>query len=80
MISAQDLGLSLPPRSVEPFPASWISPLPGPNFPSAPDRCLTHRFPYAVIFQYTDSQLIVVAVMHLKREPVSWQNNLPGKD
>ena len=73
MISAQALALSLPPRSVEP-PSAWTKLSPRTR------RCLTHRFPYAVIFQYTDSQLMVVAVMHLKREPVSWQNNLPGND
>lgn len=56
------------------FPSAWTKLSPRTR------RCLTHRFPYAVIFQYTDSQLIVVAVMHLKREPVSWQNNLPGND
>ncbi len=42
-------------------------------------RCLANRFPYAVIFQYTDTQLFIVSVMHMKREPDSWQNNLPIK-
>lgn len=42
-------------------------------------RCLANRFPYAVIFQYSDTQVFIVSVMHLKREPESWQNNLPIK-
>lgn len=53
-------------------PAAWTKISPRTR------RCLTHRFPYAIIFQYTDSHLFIVAVMHLKREPVAWQNNLPG--
>ena len=40
-------------------------------------RCLANRFPYAVIFQHTDTHVYIVAVMHLKREPDSWKNNLP---
>lgn len=51
-------------------PAAWTKLSPRTH------RCLTNRFPYAVIFQFTDTQLFIVAVMHLKREPDSWQNNL----
>lgn len=54
------------------FPAAWtiISP--------RTRRCLANRFPFAVIFQYTDTHIFIVAVMHLKREPDSWHNNLLG--
>lgn len=56
------------------FPAAWTM------LSSRTRRCLTNRFPYAVIFQYTDTHLFIVAVMHLKREPDSWQNNLPSDE
>jgi hypothetical protein len=53
------------------FPSAWT------KLSTRTHRCLTNRFPYAVIFQFTDTHLFIVAVMHLKREPDSWQNNLP---
>jgi plasmid stabilization system protein ParE len=40
-------------------------------------RCLTRRFPYAVIYQVRGETLWVVAVMHLHRDPRSWQDRLP---
>ncbi len=52
------------------FPSEWT------KLSLRTHRCLTNRFPYAVIFQFTDNHLFIVAVMHLKREPDSWQNNL----
>jgi hypothetical protein len=54
------------------FPAAWTA------LSWRTRRCLANRFPYAVIFQHTDSHLFIVAVMHLKREPDSWHNNLPS--
>lgn len=36
-------------------------------------RCLTHRFPFAVIYQMCDTCILVVAVMHLKRHPDFWK-------
>jgi len=56
------------------FPSAWTILSPRTR------RCLVNRFPYAVIFQYTDTHAFIVAVMHLKREPDSWQNNLPGDE
>lgn len=36
-------------------------------------RCLTHRFPFAVIYQAGETCLLVVAIMHLHRHPDSWK-------
>lgn len=52
------------------FPASWT------KLSSQTHRCLTHRFPYAVIYHCAGNELFIVAVMHLKRHPDSWRNNL----
>jgi len=52
------------------FPSSWTKLSPQTH------RCLTHRFPYAVIYYVTGHELFIVAVMHLKRNPDSWRNNL----
>lgn len=52
------------------FPTAWT------KLSSRTRRCLANRFPYAVIFQHNDTNILIVAVMHLKREPDSWQTNL----
>lgn len=53
------------------FPSAWT------RLSTRTRRCLANHFPYAVIFQYTDTEIFIVSVMHLKREPNSWQSNLP---
>ena len=35
-------------------------------------RCLVRTFPYGVLFRIENEQLVVVAVMHLHREPGYW--------
>jgi plasmid stabilization system protein ParE len=41
-------------------------------------RCLTHRFPYAVIFRMRDAGVLVIAVMHLRRHPDFWKKRVSG--
>jgi toxin ParE1/3/4 len=36
-------------------------------------RALVRRFPFAVVYQIKDSDLIVLAVMHLRRRPGYWK-------
>jgi plasmid stabilization system protein ParE len=42
-------------------------------------RCRTNRFPYGVICQVRGDILLIVAVMHLHREPRTWKDRL-GKE
>ena len=42
-------------------------------------RCITHRFPYGVLYMIHDDEPIVVAVMHVRRHPDSWRNR-PEQD
>jgi plasmid stabilization system protein ParE len=42
-------------------------------------RCRTNRFPYAVIYQVRKETLLIVAVMHLSREPETWKSRLRAK-
>ncbi|EAQ69987.1 plasmid stabilization system family protein [Synechococcus sp. RS9909] len=37
-------------------------------------RCLIHRFPYGVIYSFDDTQstILILAVMHLHRQPGYW--------
>jgi plasmid stabilization system protein ParE len=39
-------------------------------------RCLFHRFPYGVIYQIRGEEILVVAVMDLRRDPVSYKDLL----
>lgn len=50
------------------FPEAW------PRISLRTRRCITNKFPYGVIYQIQDNNVLVVAIMHMKRNPVSWQN------
>jgi hypothetical protein len=43
-------------------------------------RCRTNRFPYGVIYQIRKETLLIVAVMHLNREPETWKSRLRPKE
>jgi toxin ParE1/3/4 len=40
-------------------------------------RCLTMTFPFGVVFRIMSNQYVIVAVMHLHREPGYWKNRVP---
>ena len=56
-------------RIVE-FPEAW-SPL-----SRRTRRCPTNKFPYGIIYQARGEVLLVVAVMHLHRNPQTWKSRL----
>jgi len=37
-------------------------------------RCLAGTFPFGVLFREMPDQIVIVAVMHLHREPGYWKN------
>lgn len=39
-------------------------------------RCLTHRFPYGVIYSVEGNGVLILAVMHLSRKPGYWKNRV----
>ena len=36
-------------------------------------RCLTNRFPFGIVYTLKDGTIVIVAVMHLNREPDYWK-------
>ena len=35
-------------------------------------KCFLNGFPYAIIYQYDDENLMVVAIMNLHKKPIHW--------
>jgi plasmid stabilization system protein ParE len=56
------------------YPEAW-SPL-----SNRTRRCRTNRFPYGVIYQIREEDILVVAIMHLSRAPQTWKSRLKKKD
>lgn len=49
------------------FPKAW------PQISLRTRRCITNKFPFGVIYQIRDNGILVVAIMHMKRNPIHWQ-------
>ena len=39
-------------------------------------RFLTHRFPYAIVYQVKSDHILIIAVMHLHRRPGYWRDRV----
>ena len=52
------------------YPSAWHP------FTQNTRRCQTRRFPYGVVYQILESEILIVAVAHLHREPGYWQNRM----
>ena len=55
-------------RLILQFPQAW------PPFSKNTRRCLMNRFPYGIIYQDIKNEIIIIAIMHLNREPAYWHN------
>ena len=56
------------------YPEAWT------KLSKRPRRCRTNRFPYGVIYQVREETLLIVAVMHLSREPQTWKSRLKREE
>ncbi len=50
-----------------------VNPLLYPEVEQDVRRCLTKTFPYGVLFRIASDELVVIAVMHLRRDPGYWK-------
>jgi len=39
-------------------------------------RCLINRFPFGIIYQVRDNEVLIVAIAHLHRKPGYWKNRI----
>ena len=51
-------------------PTAW------PSMSDNTRRCITRRFPYGVIYEIREDDILVIAVTHLNREPGYWENRV----
>jgi len=51
-------------------PAAWHP------FTQNTRRCQTQRFPYGVVYQILEPEILIVAIAHLHREPGYWRHRL----
>ncbi|MCL4693854.1 MAG: type II toxin-antitoxin system RelE/ParE family toxin [Candidatus Hydrogenedentes bacterium] len=42
-------------------------------------RCQTRRFPYGIIYQVRDDEIMVIAIANLHRRPEYWSDRLGGR-
>ena len=52
------------------FPQAWHP------FTDITRRCLLRRFPYGIIYQILDTEILVVAVANLHRNPNYWKDRI----
>lgn len=55
------------------YPDAWF------KLSNRTHRCRTNRFPYGIIYQIREDVLLV-AVMHLSREPKTWKLRIKKKE
>lgn len=52
------------------YPETWLEIDPGIR------KCIVKRFPYALLYIYENSQIIIIAIMHMKRKPDYWKKRI----
>lgn len=52
------------------FPQAWSM------FSTRARRCVVRRFPYGILYQSREQCILILAIMHLARDPQSWQDRL----
>ncbi|TLS67627.1 type II toxin-antitoxin system RelE/ParE family toxin [Mariprofundus erugo] len=57
-------------NSIAAFPEGWH------QLSRRTRRCRLRRFPYGVVYQLREGQILVIAVAHLHREPGYWQGRV----
>lgn len=62
---AEEVQLAL--DRIRSFPEAW--PLVSPRS----RRCVVSRFPYGILYQIRPDCILVLGIMHLKRDPKTWR-------
>lgn len=57
-------------QRIRQYPNAWY------RFTKNTRRCLTNRFPFGIIYQILSDEILIIAVMHLNREPTYWEDRI----
>lgn len=57
-------------RRIKEFPLAWQ------QLGGAIRRCQMQRFPYGVIYEPSEVEIVLIAVAHLHREPEYWRSRV----
>ncbi|MCL1472431.1 type II toxin-antitoxin system RelE/ParE family toxin [Argonema antarcticum] len=55
---------------IENFPEAW------PKISENTRRCRTVGFPYGIVYKVKEERILLVAVMHLQRQPNYWDDRI----
>lgn len=55
---------------IKTYPEAWHP------FSTNTRRCLMRRFPYGIVYQITEKEILVIAIAHLHRRPEYWKTRL----
>jgi toxin ParE1/3/4 len=59
-------------RRIEDHPEAWAFIEEKENL----RRCLTHRFPYGLIYQIQPHRILIIALVNLRRRPGYWRSRV----
>ena len=59
-------------KRIEAYPKAW------PRIGRRVHRYRLNRFPYGIVYAPLPNEIVVVAVMHMKRRPGYWRERLRG--
>lgn len=54
-------------RAVQDFPHTW------PRIGEYEQRHLVRRFPYGIVYREDELEIVVLSIMHLRRDPNTWK-------
>ena len=57
-------------RNILAYPTAW------PKLSDRVRRCLVNRYPYGVLYGIEGEEVLIVALMHLRRHPDYWKGRI----
>lgn len=75
-MSREGLGLRLSREVNATINRVILGPTAWPQISENTRRCFTRRFPYGVVYEVRENDILIIAVAHSSREPFYWRDRL----